>query len=677
MRTRLSHLVTALAIALSALLPAPFAASAATTSIKPSIEIDGNGYWASSAVDAAGAVHAVFVRWGRPGVWYATNKSGSFVTTRVTTAPPSGRPVIGVDGAGHAYIVFANQSASPGIRFATDRSGTWQTTRLTTGAIDLDPAIAVHPSGEVHVVFTSDNDVVYLTNRRGYWTRLTAVPSAAHPAIALDSTRRVHMAYEQGTAIGYRTDATGAWVSSTVAAHGTAPAIAVAGTSPRIAYAVSNDNASGGLFYATRAGTVWTSTPVRAGYLAESHPAIVLDSAGTAYLAYEGTGSQGNTVEYATNSTGSWVRAPIAVGNYPSIGLGTGAARLITYSGSAVYLRSSAAPPWSGQVVSSSAYDMQPDIAMGSDDVPRIVYRVQYPDPGLRFGTWNGAAFVTARITFADDRSPALAIDPAGHAHVAFIRAGTTELWYGTNATGSWTFKEVDATDTLDCPAIAIGPSGAVHLAAFREHSENGFFYPRVAWYHETAGTWSMLEDLPIVSFPGCPGLAVDATGAPHLVYENGTNLTEAARSGSVWTSVTFGQVGDRLPQIAFAADGTTVISFGRTNGYDVPDGGLYVRTDATGAFETSQVGKTADIDQRHGLALDGAGGIHLAYRGYVWDVGLHVATNAGGAWQAARLLDGDVGGPAIAVTAAGKSHVATVGALTSGGSAGTIHLWD
>src|SRR3954469_16827484 len=98
MGTRLSHAIAAIVIALSALLPAPAVALAASTSIKPSIEIDGNGYWASSVVDATGAVHTAFVRYGSPGVWYATNTSGSFVTTRLTAAVANGRPVIGVDG---------------------------------------------------------------------------------------------------------------------------------------------------------------------------------------------------------------------------------------------------------------------------------------------------------------------------------------------------------------------------------------------------------------------------------------------------------------------------------------------------------------------------------------------------------------------------------------------------
>ena len=269
-------------------------------------------------------------------------------------------------------------------------------------------------------------------------------------------------------------------------------------------------------------------------------------------------------------------------------------------------------------------------------------------------------------------------MDADGHAHVAFIRPGATpELWYGTNATGSWAFKKVDATDTLDCPAIAIGPTGAVHLAAFREHSENGFLYPRVAWYHETGGTWSMLEDLPIDSFPGCPDLAIDATGAPHLVYETGTRLTQATRVGSAWTSAPFGGADDRLPRIAIGGDGTIVISYGRLNGYNVADGGLYVRTNATGSFVSTQVGKTAEVDARHGLALDAEGGIHLVYRGFAWGRGLLAATDAGGTWLVTRLIDTDVAGPVLAVTASGDQHVATVGAITYVGATGVIHLWD
>jgi hypothetical protein len=124
------------------------------------------------------------------------------------------------------------------------------------------------------------------------------------------------------------------------------------------------------------------------------------------------------------------------------------------------------------------------------------------------------------------------------------------------------------------------------------------------------------------------------------------------------------------------APSGDVIISFGRANGYDVADGGFYVRTKVSGTTVTTLVAKTADVNSRYGLAVDATGSVHLAYRGYAWDLGLEVASNASGTWRVTRVRDHDNQGPQLAVTTDGHAHVVFTGDLPDG-STGFIHVSD
>ena len=672
MRTMLAKLVLAVMTAGTVMSGSVASVAAATVTLKPVEQIASDGYAARAATDAAGTLHIAFLRHTASGIWYTTNAGGTWAMTRISSLSTDSPPSIAVDGSARTYVSFAS---SGGIRLVSDRSGSWRTTSLTNGAADRFPAIAVDPLGEVHVAF-GESELVYLTNRRGYWTRRTLAPSGHHPAIALDTNRRVHLAYESAGGISYLTDASGAWVKSLVTSDGVSASLAVRGTTPRIVFARPN-SASGGVFSATKPGATWASVAVKSGYLADSHPFLALDPAGKAHVTYDGAGSASDTVEYATDTSGTWVRTAVGRGGLPSVAIGTAGAKLFVFSTSALYLRAATMPAWSGQTVAASAHDVQPDVAIGPDDAPRVVFAVPFTDPGLRIGTWSGSAFSTTRITSSSDTEPAIAIDADGHAHVAFIRAGPSpQLWYGTDATGSWVFEQVDESGSLTCPAIAIGAAGTVQLAAFRVRNDQGFLYPRATWYARSGATWTTGEELPATASAGCPDLALDATGTTHVVYENGVAITHAVRTGSSWTSTSFGGPTDRAPRIVVAPSGDVIISFGRANGYDVADGGFYVRTKVSGTTVTTLVAKTADVNSRYGLAVDATGSVHLAYRGYAWDLGLEVASNASGTWRVTRVRDHDNQGPQLAVTTDGHAHVVFTGDLPDG-STGFIHVSD
>ena len=653
----------------------PTAAVAATyVPLTPAQEIASDGYAASSVAGAGGRLHVVFLRYSQPGLWYATNPGG--VWTLVKIAATEGTPQLAIDGSGRLYAVHADAAASPGVHLTTNRSGSWTTLALTAEPIDRFPSIAVDSLGEVHIAF-GETSVVYLTNRLGYWVRRTIASSGAHPSIALDANRRVHIAYESSGAIKHVTDANGvSWVTGTVNAAGSRPSLSIRGSAMGIAF--GRDGV--GVYLAAKGSSGWSTSRIGASMMPwDTGPSLRLDQAGKAHLTYFRYGSTGAAlVDYASNASGSWVVTTVGAGAIPTTVLTPSGAVEITYSTSALYHHSMSASSWQAASIAASSSDLQPDIATGADGLARIVYATPGTTPGLRAGTWNGSGFGQTRITTSEDREPAIAVDSNGASHLAFVRTGTpTTLWYGTNAGGPWTFEQIASDDGFACPDVALGPDGHVHVSAQRTHSDAGFISYRPVWYTDATGSWVVRDDLPIVTGMACPAIAVDAEDEPHLTYSDIAPHIVQLVAGE-WTHTTFGDGSFQAGRILLTDDGSTYVSYTRPNDYNSTVGGLWVRTDATGPWTSARVGKTADGNARHGLALDAAGHVHVAYRGLIGDPGLHYATDASGSWVSLRLRHQDVSGPALGVSADGRADIVAVQGSTGGGiQGGVVHLHD
>ena len=95
-------------------------------------------------------MHVAFFRSGATeyslGVFYATNRSGTWVVTPTTAVDPTTdsiwSPSLALDAAGKAHIAFSRSTeAAPwhdGINHATNASGTWTTSQITTDRYDLN-----------------------------------------------------------------------------------------------------------------------------------------------------------------------------------------------------------------------------------------------------------------------------------------------------------------------------------------------------------------------------------------------------------------------------------------------------------------------------------------------------------------------------------------------------------
>ena len=118
-----------------------------------------------------------------PGIYYATNKSGSWVSTRLTRSYGDGAPSLALDATGHVYIATtrATWAAHPGVYVMTNATGSWVVKRVYSGAA-VDVSLAVTTGGLARMVFDTDTAIVYWENSMATLVAaLTADPFKAGP----------------------------------------------------------------------------------------------------------------------------------------------------------------------------------------------------------------------------------------------------------------------------------------------------------------------------------------------------------------------------------------------------------------------------------------------------------------------------------------------------------------
>lgn len=145
----------------------------------------------SMAVDYSGNVHVAFQYGIYSGIEYLTNASGYW--DREQIAYPTGYhanlkpPSIAVDGFGRVHVSYAGETDWPELWYATNASGSWVSSEVFP-VLDLGGAnvIAADNDGHAHIVSTG----LYFTNASGSWAFFPAL--VAGQSIALSSSGTVY-----------------------------------------------------------------------------------------------------------------------------------------------------------------------------------------------------------------------------------------------------------------------------------------------------------------------------------------------------------------------------------------------------------------------------------------------------------------------------------------------------
>ena len=195
------------------------------------------GTQSSITVDSSDKVHIAYRDATTTDLKYASNASGTWVTTAVDATgvgPKDGFRSeegafnsIAVDSLGNAHISYRDLATSD-LKYATNASGSWVTTTVDfdvgwseigmfTFSITGYTSIAVDNSGKLHIGCIGEEGLKYSTNVSGSWVTETVDSDGEFDvSIAVDSLGNVHIIYRRAEPYGYAyaTNATGSWVTT-------------------------------------------------------------------------------------------------------------------------------------------------------------------------------------------------------------------------------------------------------------------------------------------------------------------------------------------------------------------------------------------------------------------------------------------------------------------------------
>ena len=440
----------------------------------PALVFDGNAADIDLDVDAAGNAHVAFGvvdGWNTAdGVRYATNAGGAWVVASIEGGQAH-RPSIAVDEAGHAFIAYGQATgALLGIHYATNVSGSFVTSLArarSMGGGHGSTAYAVDAAGHGHVALAShygeiDAGVFYGTDASGSWV-FNRIPSSwpGSVALALDAEGRPRVAFtqqqdiatnsnlpESQQRVAYATNTTGTWQVERVspAADFSQDGIAIAmdaADQPVIVYPTAPQD---GLVRARRQAGAWTIDTIHGGDSSIRQPRMLIDPTGELHLAIaaETSGESGTRIVYVHGSTGSWSSSDATTRDsyrlYPSIARASDGTIWIadwqTDHGIQAH-RLTAGGGWDTTVVTDSPFDTGPTIAVAADDSVHVVYGrgvfyqgsgcaipVCDAGPGLRHAIYTDGEWPTTKLSpYWQDYAPLLAVGGDGSISVAFSRA--------------------------------------------------------------------------------------------------------------------------------------------------------------------------------------------------------------------------------------------------------------
>ena len=591
----------------------------------------------SIALDADDTTHLAYIGYGdAPGIYFATDATDRWVSTRLTTVADDA-PAIAIDAEAKNHIVFARYGADPGIFYATDRSGAWVVTRLSSEQAN-SPSIAVDPQGHVHIAFDSDSarsGVITLDDTSGDWvrTQVTDAPNDGATAIAVMPDGSSKIAFAR-----YAPDAPGIYVASAptstagpwtldrlTTAYDDDPSIVVRSPS-EIDVAFARFQTEGrGLYYATGPRT-WSVTPLTVDdtrYF--GRPSMAIDQTGRATIVYallRDTGEPYGLYEARQAADGSWATdLPLNQERRPddwaSLALDTAGREHIAFAEldtgpiPGVYVRD----PVKFDLVAGSTLVDDATIAEvddqhvvtvdpstgGSTDAstPAIVVDAAW---NARLASGDVAASSTAGVWARSilglyGHDVRASIDAKGHRWLAFQGVADVPT-IATDSTGVWQ----TATNHYGYPglgALAVGPDGRIHWVIAGD---------TLAYQTAPAidGPW---DERSLGDHATDPAIVLDADGHAHIVWRRTTSdegIYYATDASGTWQTTRLTRTSaEGAPSLALDADGHVWVAVVRGSSSASP--GLYLLSNRTGTWVTSRVdGSFDDLDPR--LSIDATG---------------------------------------------------------------------
>jgi hypothetical protein len=311
------------------------------------------------------------------------------------------------------------------------------------------------------------------------WTITVIEEDATGPALAVGADGVVHVVYSTVDALRHATDA-GGWVGETIDGSAAAGASSVVGGDGAVHVAYVELGVEGStLKYAVGRGDGWAletvASPVE--WVRWWVAAIALGSEGEVHVVYEGPDDDGyDSVMHGVRGEAGWeIEAVARTGeraSRPSMAMTSdGAVHIGAYDFEANDLLhlERAGEEWPSEIIDNEAWSGRHSMVSSAEGLV-----VAYEAGGLSLASWRDSVWSREEI-LGGGSEPALALDAAGEAHIAFVREDSVfkgsivTVRYATRAGEAWTDEEVDRVDD-DVVSIAVDHAGRPH-AAYTRHA--------------------------------------------------------------------------------------------------------------------------------------------------------------------------------------------------------------
>jgi hypothetical protein len=594
-------------------------------------------------------------------------QSGLYWTKEAVSTGLASEPSLAIDSTGNPHVAYWSYDA-PGLALAVRTGKSWSTEILDAGA-GRWPSIAIDSADAVHLTYRDETagSLEYATNASGQWASDTvddAGDTGWYSKLAIDVDGVAHAVYFTAPwgPLRYASNATGEWAAEYLDPSGQPeqPGLALdAAGRPWVFH---------GTTIAVREQGQWETVYYQIASTSPGH-SLAIDAAGYVHGLYNWTSVYPYNLTYVTNRTGEWTESYIDGADVNRLfckiavdaqGQIHGAYHQQQPGVLQFVTGLNFAASWALDTVDDAgAAGMASEVAVDAAGEPRLVYTQQgIGATPVRYAARTGEGWTDEPV--GDDApwnsEPALTLLLSGEPRIAYVsKVGNSGvLRYAERNGGVWTSETLGEIIGGPSSVRLAAADATVHLA----YRETDGVLTR-AW-GDTGGWQTEPLTRPLVNadtvMMGLPPLGRPVFG--YITWRSVGYLHEKPTvhfswyDGGAWRDEVAvhereapGYPADYNYFVAMALDAQGEPHFG-----EVQEAGVRHIWRAYGDWKSEFVEET-DLLREIAIAVDAAGGVHLAYYRY-GDYDVRYATNRSGEWVVRRIDSaGDVGfNPSITV---------------------------
>lgn len=256
-------------------------------------------------------------------VRYATNNTGKWNINDIESSAFPDYPItIAIDNNDNIFLAYDDFN----LQYSTNSTGSWARNiiipgNLLGGSID-EASLAVDSIGNIYLAYELSNEIFINNNTTGSWlAEKVASTGIWFIDIKLDSNNNIHLLYTTtDNNLVYATNKTGAWVLETLTnsdSYALIPSFALdSNDNVHIAYTDSNGSTSSVYYLENSSGDWLSSTLAISNERLFRECKLAVDSNNYVHISY----AESYRVHYVSNNTGNWVSTTLYQGSQPIYG---------------------------------------------------------------------------------------------------------------------------------------------------------------------------------------------------------------------------------------------------------------------------------------------------------------------------------------------------------------------